>query len=137
MCIEPRARPASAGGSGGARALLPWYVNGSLKTSDRIAVENWLRSSADARRQLQVWQCVAQTSQALISERAASSADDHGAWMSIEQVVSTGKSLTEDSEFVRRASKRSGLVSRAQRVFYWGLGAFALMLFIYESVRRI
>jgi anti-sigma factor RsiW len=39
-------------------ALIPWYLNGTLSEDERVRMESWLRDSADAQAELQMWRAV-------------------------------------------------------------------------------
>lgn len=68
-------------------SLLPWYINGSLDTARCREVEQWLLQCDQTRTRLQAWQCIAQNTSNLTRECASRSADERGAWSSIETAL--------------------------------------------------
>ena len=118
--------------------LLPWYVNGSLGVEERGLVERWLRSSSDARAQLQQWQCIAQNVAAIHREDATKSANQGKAATRIRETL-RGNNVVR-----RRTTPGDPLPSSKHRrrkteLFYltcFGAVLVAVALTISELIRR-
>ncbi len=96
-------------GSQDMRALLPWYVNGTLGERERRAVERWLQEEPRA-------------------------ADELAAWQQLRAAVAE-QPLQAPSSAVRRRVL-AGIAARPRRAWAWGAAWGLLALLLLWSVLR-
>ncbi|MFK7731933.1 MAG: anti-sigma factor [Pseudomonadales bacterium] len=113
-------------------SLLPWYINGSLDTAQSRDVEQWLLQCDQARARLQAWQCIAQNTSNLTREYASHSADERGAWSSIETALSTNTRAPREKAPLanRRISGQLPKSPKALLFIRLGVASFVMTLLI-------